>query len=78
MILKQISLTVPELLFKESVEYSKAFGYRNIQEFIVDLMRRKLILEDSERYKKIEERMKKGAGLKKFEQKAAISHIKNL
>lgn len=78
MTLKQISLTMPENLFQASKEYSNEFGYRNIQEFILDLVRNRVILEDIERYKEIEKRMKKGIGVKKFSQKDAVRYLKGL
>ena len=78
MTLKQISLTIPENLFQASKEYSQEFGYRNIQELILDLIRRKVILENIERYRSIEERMRKGIGVKKFSQNNAIKYIKGL
>ena len=76
--LKQISLTMPENLFQASKEYSNEFGYRNIQEFILDLVRNRVILENVDRYKKIEIRMKKGIGVKKFNQKEAVRYLKGL
>ena len=76
MTLKQISLTMPENLFQASKEYSNEFGYRNVQEFILDLVRNRVILENIERYKEIEKRMKKGIGVKKFSQKDAVKYLK--
>ena len=78
MTLKQISLTMPENLFQASKEYSNEFGYRNVQEFILDLVRNRVILENIERYKEIEKRMKKGIGVKKFSQKDAVKYLKGL
>lgn len=75
---KQISLTVPRPILEASKEYSEELGYRNLQEFIVDLMRRTVILGDVERYKKIEARMKKGTGVKRFNAKGAVDYIKGL
>ena len=76
--LKQISLTIPENLLQASKDYSEHFGYKNVQEFILDLVRDKVILRNIERYKRIDERMSKGVGVKNFGQKAAIKHIKEL
>lgn len=76
--LKQISLTMPEALFEASKEYYEGFGYRNLQEFILDLIRRKVVLENIMRYKEIEKRMKKGIGVKRFKQKDAIKYLKEL
>jgi len=73
---KQISLTLPETLFEASREYSEEYGYRTIQEFIVDLLRKKVILENTERYKEIEERMKKGIGVKRFTQAEAVKYLR--
>ncbi len=75
---KQISLTMPETLFKASNEYYQELGYRSLQEFIVDLLRKKVILENLERYREIEERMKKGIGVKRFDQKSAIKYLRGL
>src|SRR3990167_9587312 len=76
--LKQISLTMPENLLQASREYSEQFGYKNVQEFILDLVRDKIMLQNIERYRKIDGRMKKGLGVKKFSQKGAVKYIKEL
>ncbi len=76
--LKQISLTIPENLLHASKEYSEHFGYKNVQEFILDLVRDKVVLQNIERYRKIDERMKKGIGVKKFSQKSAVGYIKGM
>ena len=78
MTLKQISLTIPENLLKASKEYSKEFGYRNIQEFILELIRKKVFFEKIERYQKIEKEMIQGKNVKKFNQKDAIDYLENL
>lgn len=78
MVQKQISLTMPKNLFEASKEYYKEFGYRNLQEFILDLIRKRVIIENLSRYKKIEERMKRGFGVKKFSQNEAINYLKIL
>ena len=78
MALKQISLAMPENLLQASRNYSEQFGYKNVQEFILDLVRDKVVLQNIERYRKIDERMTKGIGVKKFSQKGAVSHIKEL
>ncbi|MFO7677674.1 MAG: hypothetical protein R6V50_04755 [Thermoplasmatota archaeon] len=78
MTLKQISLTIPENLLNASKEYSKEFGYRNIQEFILELMRKKVFFEKIERYRKIERQMTEGKKVKTFDQKDAIDYIKSL
>jgi metal-responsive CopG/Arc/MetJ family transcriptional regulator len=52
--LKKISLSIPDNLLEASKEYSKEFGYKNVQEFILELIRMKVFLE------KIEQDMKKG------------------
>jgi metal-responsive CopG/Arc/MetJ family transcriptional regulator len=78
MALKQISLTMPENLLKASKEYSKEFGYRNIQELILELIRSKVIFEQIERYQKIEKEMILGKKVKKYSQKDAIEYLKSL
>ena len=78
MTLKQISLTIPENLLKASKEYSKEFGYRNIQEFILELIRKKVFFEKIERYQKIEKEMIEGKKVKKFNQKDAIEYLESL
>ena len=78
MTLKQISLTIPENLLKASKEYSKEFGYRNIQEFILELIRKKVFFEKIERYQKIEREMIEGKKVKKFNQKDAVNYLESL
>jgi len=78
MALKQISLTIPENLLKASKEYSKEFGYRNIQEFILELIRRKIFYEQLERYQKIERDMILDKKVKKYSQKDAVEYLKSL
>ena len=78
MALKQISLTIPENLLKASKEYSKEFGYRNIQEFILELIRKKVFFEKIERYQKIEKEMILGKNVKKLNQKDAVEYLESL
>lgn len=78
MALKQISLTIPENLLRASKEYSKEFGYRNIQEFILELIRRKIFYEQLDRYQKIERDMVLNKKVKKYNQKDAIEYLKSL
>lgn len=78
MALKQISLTIPENLLKASKEYSKEFGYKNIQEFILELIRKKVFFEKIERYQKIEKEMISGKKVKKFNQKDAAEYLESL
>lgn len=75
---KQISLTMPDTLFEASKDYYEELGYRNLQEFILDLLRRKVVMENIERYKEIEERMNKGIGVKRLNQKDSVKYLKNL
>ena len=72
----QISLTMPENLFEASKEYTEEFGYKNVQEFILDLVRAKVLLADLQRYRKIEKRMKKGK-VRRLNQKEAERHLRN-
>jgi len=75
---KQISLAMPETLFEASKEYSKELGYRSMQEFVLELVRNKVIVENIERYRKIEDRMKAGIGMKKVDRKGAARYLKEL
>jgi len=77
MTLKQISLSLPEQLFKAAKEYTNEFGYKNLQEFILALLRKRVIMERVERYQSIEEDMKAG-NAKRFNQKDAVKYLKNL
>lgn len=76
--LKQISLTVPEPLLRASKSYCEQFGYRNVQELLIELMRDRIWVQNINRYKAIEERMKKGIGVKKFSQRDAVQYLQNL
>ena len=76
--LKQISLTIPENLLQASKDYSEQFGYKNVQEFILDLVRDRVMLQNIERYRQIDRRMSKGIGVKKFSQKSAVKYIKEM
>ena len=78
MTLKQISLTIPENLLKASKEYSEEFGYRNIQEFILELIRKKIFFDKVERYQKIEKDMIMNKNVKKFNKKDAIAYLESL
>ncbi len=78
MTLKQISLTMPENLLKASKEYSKEFGYKNIQEFILELIRKRVFFEKIERYQKIEREMIAGKNVKKLNQKDAVEYLESL
>ena len=78
MTLKQISLTIPENLLKASKEYSNEFGYRNVQEFILELIRKKVFFEKIERYRKIEKEMLLGKNVNKFNQKDAAEYLESL
>ena len=78
MTLKQISLTLPENLLNATKDYSKEFGYRNVQEFILELVRNRVLFENIERYQKIERDMKRGKNVKKFSQKDAVKYLKSL
>lgn len=69
---------MPENLLKASKEYSKEFGYRNLQEFVLELIRNKVFFERMERYQKIENDMIRGKNVKKFNQKDAVEYLKSL
>lgn len=78
---KQISLTVPETLFNASKVYSKEMGFRNVQEFILDSLRRRTMsdLEEDARLRKIEEAMDKDPNLRVFHsKKELLDHFDSL
>lgn len=75
---KQISLTIPDVLFEASKEQYEVLGYKNMQEFILDLLRKRVLIENLQRYRQIEEKMKKGIGVKRFNQKDAIRYLNSL
>jgi len=72
---EQISLTVPNVLYKESKEYVKEYGYKNVQELVLDLLRQKVVLEKIERYGRIDKELNKQKGMN---QKDAIKYLKGL
>lgn len=76
--LKQISLTIPEKLLKETKNYTKEYGYRNVQELILELVRNRVLHEKIERYQRIEHDMQQGKKVKKFSQKEAVEYLKSL
>jgi metal-responsive CopG/Arc/MetJ family transcriptional regulator len=76
--MKQISLTIPDKLYKESKEYAEEFGFKNMQEFILDIMREKVFYDNLPRYQKILERMKKGKGVTTMTQKEFKHYLENL
>lgn len=78
MSLKQISLSMPENLFKASKDYTKELGYRNLQEFILELLRKRVMIENIDRYQRIERDMKAGKNVKKLKQKEALNYLKSL
>jgi cell fate (sporulation/competence/biofilm development) regulator YlbF (YheA/YmcA/DUF963 family) len=78
---KQISLTIPETLFKASRSYSKEMGFRNVQELILDSLRRRAMadLEEDERLRKIEEDMDRNPNIRTFKTKEeALAHLDSL
>jgi len=78
MTLKQISLTIPEKLLQETKNYTKEYGYRNVQELILELIRNRVLNEKIERYRSIEHDMQQGKKVKKFSQKEAVEYLKSL
>ncbi|HLC74482.1 MAG TPA: hypothetical protein VJH88_01355 [Candidatus Nanoarchaeia archaeon] len=76
--MKQISLTLPESVVEASREVYEMQGFRNLQEFILQLLREKVGIESIARWKAIEERMKQGKGVTRLSQKKAIAYLKNL
>ena len=69
---------MPNNLFEASKEYTERLGYRSVQEFILEIIRKKVLIENVERYKDIEDRMRTGKGVKKLNQKDAVNYINSL
>jgi len=76
---KQISLTLPENLFDASKKYSQDMGYRSTQEFIVELVRRKIFFEKEKRYMTWEAEMDRDKTTKTHRTKrSALEHLDRL
>ena len=73
MSLKQISVTMPANLFKASKEYSQEYGYKNVQEFILDEIRKTVMAKRIARYEEIEAEIDKES--KTMTQKEAIDFL---
>ena len=63
---------------KRLKNYTQKLGYRNIQEFILELLRKKVMFEKIKRYDDIEKEMKKGKNMKKFNKEGAVKYLENL
>ncbi|MFH1212240.1 MAG: hypothetical protein V1659_04935 [Candidatus Woesearchaeota archaeon] len=74
---KQISLTMPENLFLASSRCYQDCGYKNLQELILDILRRRILDESSQRYRIIENEMKKGKS-RKLNQREAVKYVRDL
>lgn len=76
---RQISITIPEVLFKKSEKLCEEFGYESIQEFIREILRKNVMDENLQRYTKIEARMKLGKGVRKFSNsKSAVQYLERI
>ncbi len=73
---KQISVTMPMNLFKASLEYSREHGYKNIQEFLLDEIRKKVMAERIARYEEIEKQIDREA--KAMSKKEAIEYLEGI
>jgi len=67
--MRQISVSIPDLVYKEGSKYAKKFGYRNVQEVMVDLLRRNLFGNEVAEYKRISKEMRDGKNVVRFETK---------
>jgi metal-responsive CopG/Arc/MetJ family transcriptional regulator len=76
MALKQISVTMPANLFEASREYAEEYGYKNVQEFILDSIRRKLLSRRIERYEAIEREIDRNAGA--MSQEEAVRYLEGI
>ena len=72
----QISVTLPDVLYKEGKKYAKEAGYRSIQEVITDTLRRKVLGKELEEYENISKEMREGKNVVKFKtQEEAIEFL---
>ena len=53
----QISLTIPDTLFKSVKKQSKEHGFRSVQEYMLQCARDKIFLENLPRYERIAQGM---------------------
>lgn len=67
--MRQISVSLPDLVYKEGRKYAKKFGYRNIQDVMVDLLRRNLFGDEVAEYRQISKEMSAGKNVVRFETK---------
>lgn len=42
---KQVNISIPKRLYEETTNYAKEFGYKNIQEVILESLRNKVIFD---------------------------------
>ena len=68
---RQINLKMPERLLEESSKYVEEYGYRNLQDLILELLRNKVLVE---RYKGIERKMDG----KRMEKAEALEYVEGL
>ena len=71
-------MVLPEKLLDTSKKYPEGFGYRNVQEFVLELLRKTVFFERIRQYQKIDEEMLSGKNIKKFNQKDAVEYLKDL
>jgi hypothetical protein len=72
----QISLTLPDEIHTTSTKYAKDNGFRSVQEYILDSLRERIVHDRRARI--IEERMKRGKGVKTFSQEEAKAFLRSL
>ena len=72
----QISLVLPTDLHQEARSYSGDLGFRSVQEFILDALRRRVVQE--RRLRLIEERMRRGKGVRSFSQEEARKFLESI
>ena len=76
MALKQISVTMPMSLFKASKEYSREYGYKNVQELILEELRKRVLAKRIARYEEIEEEIDREA--KAMGKKEALAYLEGI
>lgn len=77
MVLKQVSLALPKNLLDDSKKYASEYGYKNIQELILDLIRERIYFKRIQRYQRLEKEMDANKDTKHFTQEEAVEYFEN-
>ncbi|MBI1974211.1 hypothetical protein HYS54_05340 [Candidatus Micrarchaeota archaeon] len=71
----QISLAIPQQLYAESKNYYMEYGYKNLQELLLDLLRQRVLFDKIRRYRQLELGLE---GKKGMSQEEAIRKLEAL